>query len=131
MFGLVKAVGIQIIAGVAFMMIIFGILVSQGIATANGGAVLLALVLLNNTIYLVMLMLFLGYGLIAFPQSLWVKGDLERELKNSEHKAAVRYKNLGEATILMGKTVADVMKTNETVFFCLVFFPCSFSNKYF
>lgn len=95
------------------MMILFAILVSQHVATANGGAVLLALILLNNTIYLVFLMLFLGYGLVAFPLSLWQRGNLLGELKRSEHKAAARYTYLGDANIVMGKAVADVMKTNE------------------
>jgi hypothetical protein len=113
--GVIKAVGLQAVGGIAFMMILFAILVSQHVVTANGGAVLLALILLNNTMYLVFLMLFLGYGLVAFPMSLWQKGDLLGELKRSEHRAAARYKYLGDATIVMGKAVADVMKTNEAV----------------
>lgn len=113
--GVAKAIGLQVVGGIAFMMILFAILVSQHVATANGGAVLLALILLNNTMYLIFLMLFLGYGLVAFPMSLWQKGNLIGELKRSEHKAASRYKYLGDATIVMGKAVADVMKTNEMV----------------
>jgi hypothetical protein len=103
------------IGGVVFMMILFAILVTRHVVTANGGAVLLALILLNNTMYLVFLMLFLGYGLVAFPMSLWQRGNLLGELKRSEHKAAARYKYLGDATIVMGTAVADVMKTNEAV----------------
>jgi hypothetical protein len=107
------------VGGVAFMMILFAILVSRHVVTANGGAVLLALILLNNTMYLVFLMLFLGYGLVAFPMSVWQKGNLFGELKRSEHKAAARYKYLGDATIVMGTAVADVMKTNEAVAQCI------------
>lgn len=114
------------------MMILFAILVSQHVVTANGGAVLLALILLNNTMYLVFLMLFLGYGLVAFPMSLWQRADLLGELKRSEQKAAARYKYLGDATIVMGKAVADVMKTNEAVFtffYAAPYFPSLYVHR--
>jgi hypothetical protein len=110
-----KAIGLQMVGGAIFSAIFFGILVGEGVIQASGDAVLLTMVLLSNTCYLLVMMLFLGYGLVAFPIHLWEKGSLTRELNVMEQKAAARYKTLGEASINMGLVVADVMKTKTEV----------------
>jgi hypothetical protein len=113
--GTAKAIGLQMVGGAIFSAIFFGILVGEGVIQASGDAVLLTMVLLSNTCYLLVMMLFLGYGLVAFPIHLWEKGSLTRELNVMEQKAAARYKTLGEASINMGLVVADVMKTKTEV----------------
>lgn len=60
-------------------------------------------------------MLLLGYGLISFPQMLWLKGDLKRQLNISQQKAAARFKDLGEISLNMSIAVSNVMKTKQDV----------------
>jgi hypothetical protein len=96
-------------------LIFFGILVGEGVVEANADAVLLTIVLLSNTIGLIVIMLLLGYGLVSFPQLLWHKGNLKRQLNMAQQKAASRFKDLGDVSLNMSMAVADVMKTKQEV----------------
>ena len=95
--------------------IFFGILVGEGVVDADADAVLLTIVLLSNTAGLVVIMVLLGYGLVSFPQMLWHKGNLKRQLSMAQQKAASRFKDLGETSLKMSMAVADVMKTKQEV----------------
>lgn len=87
----------------------------EGVVDPNASAVLLTIVLLSNTIGLIVIMLLLGYGLVSFPQMLWHKGNLKRQLNIAQQKAASRFKDLGELSLNMSMAVADVMKTKQEV----------------
>lgn len=111
----IKEIAIQSFAGLALFLILFAILVGEGVVDASADALLLSLVVISNTFGLFALMLLLGYGLISFPQMLWLKGDLKRQLQISQQKAASRFKDLGEISLNMSMAVSDVMKTKQDV----------------
>jgi hypothetical protein len=95
--------------------IFFGILVGEGVVAASSDAVLLTAVLLGNTFGLSVLMVLLGYGLVAFPKELWDRGNIERQLGYMQHKAASRFKSLGEASLDVSLAVSDALKTKQEV----------------
>ncbi len=95
--------------------IFFGILVGEGVVAASSDAVLLTAVLLGNTFGLSVLMVLLGYGLVAFPKELWDRGNIERQLGYMQHKAASRFKSLGEASLVVSLAVSDALKTKQEV----------------
>lgn len=109
---------LQMVAGMVFGAIFFGILVGEGVVKPDGEAVLLTVILISNTCYLLVMTLFIGYGLVALPEHLWEKGNLTRTLNVMEQKAAARYKTLGDTSINVGLVVADVMKTKAEVCVC-------------
>ena len=115
MYSAVSSIAIQSFAGVVLGAIFFGILVGEGVVDADANAVLLTIVLLSNTAGLVVIMVLLGYGLVSFPQMLWHKGNLKRQLNMTQQQAASRFKDLGEASLKMSMAVADVMKTRQEV----------------
>lgn len=115
LYSAIASIAIQSIAGGILGLIFFGILVGEGVVDANANAVLLTIVLLSNTAGLVVIMLLLGYGLVSFPQMLWHKGNIKRQLNMAQQKAATRFKDLGDISLNMSMTVADVMKTKQEV----------------
>lgn len=115
LYSAIKSIAIQSIAGLAVFLILFAILVGEGVVDASADALLLSLVVVSNTFGLFVLMLLLGYGLVSFPQSLWMKGDLKRQLNLAQQKAASRFKDLGDISLNMSMAVSDVMKTKQDV----------------
>ena len=115
MYGAIENIAVMSIAGGVAGAIFFGILVGEGVVDASADAVLLTVVLLSNTAGLIIIMLLLGYGLVSFPQMLWHKGNLKRQLNIAQQKAASRFKDLGETSLSMSMAVADVMKTKQEV----------------
>jgi len=113
MYGAIENIAVMSIAGGVAGAIFFGILVGEGVVDASADAVLLTVVLLSNTAGLIIIMLLLGYGLVSFPQMLWHKGNLKRQLNIAQQKAASRFKDLGETSLSMSMAVADVMKTKQ------------------
>jgi hypothetical protein len=95
--------------------VFFGILVGTGVVPANEEAILLVIVLMSNTFGLSVLMVLLGYGLVAFPKELWDRGNIERQLGYMQHKAASRFKSLGEASLDVSLAVSDALKTKQEV----------------
>jgi hypothetical protein len=114
-FASLKAIALQSLAGLVLFFILFGVLVGQGVVDASGDAVLLTIVVISNTTGLFILMLLLGYGLISFPQMLWGRGDLKRQLNVAQQKAASRFKDLSEISLNMSMAVSNVMKTQQDV----------------
>ncbi len=125
----------QAVAGTVFSIIFFGILVGQGVIAADGTAVLLTGVLITNTIGLIFLMFLLGYGLVVFPQTLWAYGNLELRLLRIQQKAALEFKNLGDASFDISICVSNILKTKQEVFlmathcFVLKFYITDSSNQ--
>jgi hypothetical protein len=111
----VRSIALQSLAGLVVFFILFGILVGQGVVEASADAVLLTIVVISNTGGLFVLMLLLGYGLISFPQMLWFRGDIKRQLNTAQQKAASRFKDLSEISLNMSMAVSNVMKTQQDV----------------
>lgn len=98
-------------AGAVVGVIFFTILVTTHVVELSFEAVILTIVLLSNTGGLAVLMVLLGYGLVSFPQMLWLKGDLKRQLSQAQQQAASRYKALLEVSHDMSLLCASVLKT--------------------
>lgn len=110
-----RAIALQSLAGLVLFFILFGILIGEGVVDASADAVLLTVVVMSNTFGLFALMLLLGYGLVSFPQMLWLRGDIKRQLNLAQQKAASRFKDLAEISLNMSMAVSNVMKTQQDV----------------
>jgi len=93
--------------------IVFGILVAKGILGSSNAAILLTIILISNTINLFILMLLLGYGLIAYPQMLWHTASVDNSLLTAQQNAVSQYKSFNDVSIAASQVVADVRKTKE------------------
>lgn len=124
-----RAIALQSLAGLVLFFILFGILIGEGVVDASADAVLLTIVVISNTFGLFVLMLLLGYGLVSFPQMLWLKGDIKRQLNLAQQKAASRFKDLAEISLNMSMAVSNVMKTQQEVTLTFSPFPYFCSLK--
>ena len=107
----VKYLATMGIAGLVAGIIFFSILVATNVVELSFDAVLLTIVLLSNTGGLAALMVLLGYGLVSFPQMLWMKGDLLRQLNQTQQQYASRHKRFGECEFDMKNTCAKIKNT--------------------
>ena len=98
-------------AGLVVGIIFFTILVTTNVVELSFEAVVLTIVLLSNTGGLAVLMVLLGYGLVSFPQTLWLKGDLQRQLSQAQQHAASRYKDFSEVSLNMSMLCSTILKT--------------------
>lgn len=94
-------------------LIVFGILVGQGVMGSDNAAVLLTIILVSNTINLLLLMFILGYGLVAYPQQLWVSADVDKSLQRAENRVVAQYRAFNDYSIAVSQVVADAKKTRE------------------
>lgn len=97
---------LYLIAGV----VVFGILMANG---ADAEAIVLTLILVCNTVNLFLLMFILGFGLIGFPKSMWVKSDIHRLLTSLQNSAAAQFRAVNDLILDHKKSVADLRKTKE------------------
>lgn len=95
--------------------IILGILLGTKTLPASGSALLLASVLLTNTVYETFLMFLLGYGLIQFPLNLWNASDNEGQLIRFQNAVAADFKSVSESSFNVAAAVADTYKTKEVL----------------
>jgi hypothetical protein len=93
--------------------IVLAILLGTNVIENSSSAVLLAVVLMSNTLNLFLLVFLLGYALIAFPRSLWDSANLDGELSRAQARAAAQFANLNDLTVEQSQTVADVRKTKQ------------------
>lgn len=93
--------------------IILGILLGTKTLPANSSALLLVSVLLTNSVYQLVLMFLLGYGLIRFPLNLWNISDNELQLLQYQNTVATDFKNVSESSFNVSTAVADTYKTKE------------------
>jgi hypothetical protein len=77
-----------IIAGI----IVLAVLLSKNVVGSSEAAVMLAAVIVTNTIYETFLMFLLGYGLVQFPRSLWMKSNLDIYLLRTQMRASSDFK---------------------------------------
>ena len=96
-------------------LIILIILLAEKVLPPNGSALLLATVLLTNTIYELFLMFLLGYGLVSLPMTLWSYSDNEGRVLAIQNSAAASFKGVSEASFFVSEAVADVYKTKEAL----------------
>ena len=101
--------GIGLLAGV----VVFGILIATRCVGSNTTAMKLAVILIMNTINLLFLMFILGYGLVSYPQMLWLASDLKQSLEKIQNSAAAQFRSMNDTRANIGKAVADVLKTKE------------------
>jgi hypothetical protein len=109
----VKYFAVMGTAGAVAGIIFFTILVTTNVVEPSLDAVLLTIVLLSNTGGLAVLMILLGYGLVSFPQMLWMKGDLNRQLQMSQQQAASRFKAFLEISHTISLLCSNVLKTES------------------
>jgi hypothetical protein len=94
-------------------LIVFGILVGQGVMGSDNAAILLTIILVSNTINLLLLMFILGYGLVAYPQQLWISADVDKSLQRAENRVVAQYRSFNDYSIALSQVVADTKKTRE------------------
>ena len=93
--------------------IILGVLIGEKVLPGDQSALLLTTVLITNTIYETFLMFLLGYGLVAFPMTLWSYSDNAGRVLRIQNAVAGDFKNLSESSFNVSQAVADVYKTKD------------------
>ena len=58
------------------------------------GIIFFKVILIMNTVNLLILMFVLGYGLIAYPQMLWISASVEGSLKRAQNDAACQFRQM-------------------------------------
>lgn len=111
-----KRFSIDTVLGVVAGLIILGILISQQVVTDNSDALLLAAVLVTNTIYETFLMILMAYGLIHTPRTMWCDNAMNPSgyLLKIENAAANEFQTISSAQLEMSIAVSDVLKTKES-----------------
>jgi len=66
-----------------------------------------------NTIYSVLVMFLLGYGLVEFPRLLWNTADVQNQLLKAQTKAATEFSANMDARNELSAEVASVLKTRD------------------
>ena len=93
-----------------FGFIVIAILVGQGWVNSSND-LLIIIVLVCNTVNLFLLMLVLGFGLVAFPFQLWRKSDVRQDYKTIQNAAAAQFRHLSDMVLDQSKSVADLRMT--------------------
>lgn len=105
----IKRVAKDLAPAVLVGIILLGVLLGQHIGSTD--AFKLAAIIVSNTVYELVLMILLGYGLVEFPRAVWRHSDLERHLRLVQMKAANDFKDISDAQFEVGLVIASVMKT--------------------
>lgn len=108
-----RQLSLQAFAAIVVGAIFFTILVVTNVVDANTNAVLLTSILITNTLWLILLMFLLGYGLITFPISIWRRGDLRSRLKKIQYEAAQEFEKLTYAYSDIFLCISDIQKTKK------------------
>ncbi len=93
-----------------FGFIVVAVLVGQGWVNSSND-LLIIIVLVCNTFNLFLLMLVLGFGLVAFPLQLWRKSDVKKDYKTIQNAAAAQFRHLSDMVLDQSKSVADLRMT--------------------
>ena len=106
---------VDTILGIVAGFIVLAILIGQKVMPADQSALLLASVIVTNTVYETFLMFLLAYGLVEYPRSIWNMGDLEYYLLKTQMQATSDYNDISESRIDVSLEVASVLKTEQEV----------------
>lgn len=108
------------IAGLVVGVVVLGVLISQKILEQNAAAIELVAIIITNVLYETFLMFLMGYGLIELPRSVWQSASLERSLLLAQMRACSDFKDISDAQIYVGQSVANILKTKNEVVILLM-----------
>ena len=95
--------------------VFFSILIFSRTVQSNLAAIFLTSVLITNTIWMMFLMLLLGYGLIMFPLHIWKKANYQLQLDKVQHKIALEFENVTNAYSQMFVCIGNIMQTKKVI----------------
>jgi hypothetical protein len=104
------------IVGLVVGSIVLGILISQKVVKQDASAIELTAIIITNIIYETFVMFLMGYGLIELPRSVWLQASLDSALLRAQMKACSDFKDISNAQIAIGISVANVLRTRNEVF---------------
>lgn len=110
-----KRMGIDNGPGLVAGVIILGILIDQKVVTSNSDALMLAAVIVTNTVYETFLMFLLGYALIEYPREIWNMSDIDKYLLRVQTRASAEFKSIQDAQLSVSLCVSDVLKTAKMI----------------
>ena len=94
--------------------IVLAILIGQNVV-ASTDALMLAAVIVTNTVYETFLMFLLGYALIEYPRAIWNASDLDKYLLMVQQRASAEFKSIQDAQLTVSLCVSDVLKTSKMI----------------
>lgn len=94
--------------------IVLAIILGQNLV-ASTDALMLAAVIVTNTVYETFLMFLLGYALIEYPREIWNCSDLDKYLLRVQQRASAEFKSIQEAQLSVSLCVSDVLKTAKMI----------------
>lgn len=110
-----KQLSSKIIGTCLCSVIFFGILVGSKTVGPNLKAVLLTSILITNTVWMVFLMLLLGYGLIMFPVDIWKRGNYDSRLKKIQREIAQEFSNITHSYSDIFLCISNIQKTKKEI----------------
>lgn len=94
--------------------IVLAILIGQKVV-ASTDALMLAAVIVTNTVYETFLMFLLGYALVEYPRAIWHASDLDKYLLMVQQRASAEFKSIQDAQLSVSLCVSDVLKTSKMI----------------
>lgn len=93
----------------------FGILVGTHSVKPNFDAVFLTSIVITNTIWMVFLVLLLGYGLIMVPYTFWTKGNFQKRLHKIQNEIAQEFEKVTYSYSDIFICLSNIKQTQEEI----------------
>ena len=99
---------VDTVVGMIGGLIVLGILIKQNIVGQNSDALLLAAVIVTNTVYEMFLVFLLAYGLVEFPRRLWNIANLDYNLLLTQMDATADYKAISNYKVDIQEDISKI-----------------------
>jgi hypothetical protein len=95
--------------------ILFGILIATQVIKPDFNGVFLTSILITNTIWMIFLMLILGYGLLMYPIDFWNRGNYELRLNKIQHEIAEEFENVAHSYSDIFTCISNIKQTEREI----------------
>ena len=106
------------IIGIIGGLIVLGILLKEKVVE-QGDALMLAAVIVTNTVYEIFLVFLMSYGLVEFPRLLWNMADYNFYLLSTQMVATSDYKAISDYMTLIQEDIRNIHYCRQLV--CIIF----------
>lgn len=99
-----------VVCGIFFIILIF-----TNTVKSNFDAIFLTSILITNTIWMMFLMLLLGYGLIMYPIDVWKRGNYQARLNKTQMELALEFENVANAYVELFVCISNIYQTKKEI----------------
>lgn len=108
-------ISLQLVCGIVLSVVLFGILIGSKTTKPNFTGIFLTSILITNTIWMVFLMLVLGYGLLMYPIDFWNRGNYELRLNKIQHEIAKEFENVTQSYSDIFACISTIKQTEREI----------------